>query len=54
MKDFELNVGDVLEVGDILITVLDIHDGKVDLRVDDELFTIAADSDPFQINSNWN
>ena len=35
-QELELAVGDVFQIGDTTVTVIDIEDGEVTFRIDDE------------------
>jgi len=35
IHEFDLNVGDILQIGDTTVTVIDIENGEVTFRIDD-------------------
>lgn len=35
IHEFDLNVGDILQVGDTTVTVIDIENGEVTFRIDE-------------------
>ena len=51
--EFELTVGDVLQVGEMTVTVMDIENGEVTFRVDDGAsYSEEALSESVDRNSN--
>ena len=42
LYEFELNVGDVVQVGDYTVTVMDLENGEVTFQIQEP----AADEDP--------
>lgn len=43
LQEFDLTVGDVLRVGDTMVTVIDIENGEITFRIDEE---DVRDEDP--------
>ena len=51
--EFELTVGDVLQLGELTVTVMDIENGEVTFRVDDgESYSEETLSESVDRNSN--
>ena len=52
IHDFDLTVGDILRVGDTIITVIDIDNGEVTFRIDEgELHDDPRTNDPMEVGS---
>ena len=52
IHDFDLTVGDILRVGDAVITVIDIDNGEVTFRIDEgELHDDPRTNDPNEVVS---
>ena len=52
VHDFDLIVGDILRVGDTIITVIDIDNGEVTFRIDEgEMHDDPRSNDPNEVAS---
>ena len=52
IHDFDLTVGDILRVGDTVITVIDIDNGEVTFRIDEgEIHDDPRTNDPMEVAS---
>jgi hypothetical protein len=55
IHELDLNVGDILQVGDTTVTVIDIENGEVTFRIDDSdshadnLLNGSAESESFSL-----